>query len=67
MLAVWNLDAPVQMARLTGHEGVVLGASFAADGTLWSWGADGTIRTWDVAATLPISVTRLIPPEAASG
>jgi WD40 repeat protein len=45
---VWSVQSGDFLRELRGHENVVLGAAFAADGTLRSWGADGTIRVWDL-------------------
>jgi WD40 repeat protein len=47
-LTVWDTATGRSRGTLRGHEGVVLGARFVAEGRLVSWGTDGTVRTWDV-------------------
>jgi WD40 repeat protein len=58
-LALYATADGRQLLRIRGHEGLVLGATFAADGTLWSWGADGTIRTWVATTGQALKSTRL--------
>jgi WD40 repeat protein len=67
VLAVWDVTAQVRLKRLAAHKRVILGAAFAADGTLRSWGADGTIRTWNLPAGEPTTVAALAPPLKTSG
>jgi len=45
---LWSVQTGDCLRDFRGHENVVLGAGFTADGTLRSWGADGTIRVWDL-------------------
>ena len=66
VLAVWNVATRTRLQRLSAHQKVILGAAFAADGTLRSWGADGTVRTWDLAAGAVTGVAALAPPLPAS-
>jgi WD40 repeat protein len=47
VLRVWSLEQRTSLRELRGHTSVILGASFAADGRLFSWGQDGSIRVWD--------------------
>jgi hypothetical protein len=65
-LAILDLATGERIGELRGHAKVVLGAAFADDGRLFSWGADGTIRTWDVAARRSLGVASLSVPSPAS-
>lgn len=47
VLRVWSLERRTSLRELRGHTSIILGASFAADGRLFSWGQDGSIRVWD--------------------
>jgi WD40 repeat protein len=47
-LVIWDVSSGKQVTTLQGHRGIVLGAQFAADGRLFSWGNDATIRIWDI-------------------
>lgn len=61
MLTVWDVATGEPVRDLLGHERVVLGARFAADGSLHSWGADGTIRSWDLRTGAAMHVAAIAP------
>jgi WD40 repeat protein len=60
-LTVWNVVTGQPIKELRGHTDVS-GATFAADGSLRSWGLDGTIRVWDLDAGIATRVISLQPP-----
>jgi WD40 repeat protein len=62
VLTVWNLATGEVERELRGHQRMVLGAAFAADGSLHSWGADGTVRRWDLGTGAATRVAALAPP-----
>ncbi len=66
-LALYSAADGRQLQRIVGHEGLVLGASFAADGTLWSWGADATVRLWDPATGKNLQTTTHRPGSSSTG
>ena len=53
---VWDLETRRELPRLVGHEGIVAGVAFTADGRRvvtvspmrGQQGGDGTVRLWDV-------------------
>jgi WD40 repeat protein len=65
-LTIWSVATGRRLMELRGHQKVVLGAAFAANGTLRSWGADGTIRAWDLGTGAATQVALLAPPSPAS-
>ena len=38
---LWDINTKTEIAKLTGHEGVVRGVSFTPDGTLLVSGSEG--------------------------
>jgi len=65
-LAVWNIQTGERLGTLRGHTKILLGARFANDGRLVSWGTDGTIRTWDVQQRTALGVVSLAIPQQSS-
>ncbi len=50
LVYLWEVASGKEIAKLSGHQGVVIAVAFAADGkTLASGGDHGAIRLWDVA------------------
>ncbi len=47
-LALHNANTGGLLGSITGHGDTILGAAFADDSVLYSWGLDGTVRAWDV-------------------
>jgi WD40 repeat protein len=58
-LVIWDVASGKQITTLQGHRGIVLGAQFAADGRLFSWGNDATIRIWDIERGRAVGVLSL--------
>jgi WD40 repeat protein len=65
-LAIWSVQSGRRLGELRGHTKIALGARFAPDGHLVSWGTDGTIRTWDVERQRVLRVVSLAAAEHSS-
>jgi WD40 repeat protein len=66
-LALYSAVDGRPLRRIAGHQELVLGAAFAADGSLWSWGADAAIRQWNPATGQALKTTRLAPRSSETG
>jgi WD40 repeat protein len=59
-LEVWSVREGRRLTILRGHTGTVLGAAFAADGRLLSWGTDGMVHIWDASYQRPTRILSLM-------
>jgi len=66
LVMLWDAQTGREVASMSGHRAMILGASFSPDGELYSWSADRTIRQWDPLLHRQMrSLAAPLPPEPA--